>query len=320
MFTSTKQPSGEAPNAVNRATRRRDRAFFDPSAPSEVVDIGVDRMDLPIRYYRTDCFLGMFSADYDAVAARLPSERVTPVRLSATRAAIGVVAYNYLETGVGPYGEIGVALLCTLDKVGPPVIPMLLETRYRRFGAFVLHLPVTTRVACAAGRTVWGYPKFVADMDFVLQPESQRVALSEGDAEILELSVKRSGRLMVDRNPIVTFTVKDGDLLRTEVASRTAYHVGLGRSVGHLELGDHPVARELRALDMSATALATKSYVSHAAILPAGRVLGRADRAYDGFVGSDATTGRHTVAYDSRVARVLTERSSAAVDALVDAP
>ncbi|MFN8036780.1 MAG: acetoacetate decarboxylase family protein [Acidimicrobiia bacterium] len=299
--------------ARRSATASGSSGRFFETGPVDHADIGVGRIELPIRYYRTDCFLGVFSADVDAVAARLPSDRLAPVRLTAGRAAVGIVAYNYLETGVGPYGEIGVAAMCTFGGHAPPVLPALLETRYPGFGAFVLHLPVTTRVACAAGRTVWGYPKFVSDMAFDLQPELQRVELREGGADLLSLEVQRGGRVVRDHKPLVTFTVKDGDLIRTEVASRAVYQVGVGRSRGHLELGDHPLAGELRGLDLSGDAVATKSYLAHAAILPAGRVLTRADRPYDGFAGSDLEHGRHTIRYDSGVERVVTERAPALV-------
>lgn len=287
--------------------------FFPDDAVAEAVDVGSGPVDLPIRYYRTDCFLGVFSADLDAVAARLPSERLRPVRLRSNRAAVGIIAYNYIETGVGPYGEIGVAPLCTSGGFAPPLLSALLETRNPHFGGFVLHLPVTSRIARDAGRVVWGYPKFVADMDFDLRPETRRVELGEGGDQILGLTIRHRGPIVRDRNPLVTFSEEGGDILRTEVASRAAYHVGLGSSAGHLELGAHPIADELRAMDISRDTIATKSFVSHAAILPRGRVLVRADRPYDGHAGTDDEFGRHTIRYDDRTLRVVTERSSTTV-------
>lgn len=283
--------------------------FFDAAGPIDHADTAAGRVELPIRYYRSDCFLGVFSADADAVAARLPSDELAPVRLSGHRTALGVVAYNYIETGVGAYGEIGVAAMCTFGGPTVPVLPALLETRWPRFGAFVLHLPVTTRLARAAGREVWGYPKFVADMAFDLQPERQRVELREGGTDLLRLEVGRRGRIVRDNRPLVTYTAKDGDLIRTQVASRAVYQMCVGRPNGHLELGDHPLADELRALDLSPTARATRTFLSHAAILPRGRVVARADRPYEGFAGSDLECGRHTVRYDRAVERVITEHA-----------
>ncbi|MEZ5170898.1 MAG: acetoacetate decarboxylase family protein [Acidimicrobiia bacterium] len=295
----------------SRTTDDNDGGFFgDATAKPERVDVGSAEIDLPILYHRTDCSFGVFSADAEATRALLPSDRLHPVLLRGGRAAVAVVSYNYIETGVGPYGEIGIAALCTLDTGAPPVVPLLRESGHPGFGAFVLHLPVTTRIARDAGRELWGYPKFVADMAFDFRPETHSVDLSEAGEDILSFSVQRRGRLLQDRKPLVTFSESDGALVRTEIALRSAYHVGLGGSFGRLELGDHPVAKELKDLDLSSEPVATKSYVSHAAILPRGEVIGATDRAYDGFQGASVESGRHTVRYADGIERVVTEASA----------
>lgn len=296
-----------------RSTRTKAGPFFEPG-PTETIDVGHDLVDVPIRYYRTDCFLGIFAADHDAVAAQLPSERLFPVRLKGGRAAIGVVAYDYLETGVGPYGEIGIAALCTFDRPARPMVPLLRETADPRFGAFVLHLPVTSRIARDAGRTIWGYPKFVADMSFDLRPGNRSVEMSEQGHELLRLEVRNRGKFLRDDKPVVTFSEQDGQIVRTTVASRAEYRTKVGHGNGRLELGDHDVARQLRDLDISTDAMATKYYLSHAAILPRGETLCPADRAYQGFAGADAPFGRHVIGYDEGVETVVSEPAGARAD------
>lgn len=283
-----------------------DDGFFAPST-GETVDIDGHRVEVPIRYHRTDAYLAVFSADTDAVRAMLPSRRLHPVRLGRGRAAVGVMSYNYLETGVGAYGEIGIAAMCTLDRPRTPLTPLLRESRDPSFGAFVWHLPVTTRIARDAGRAIWGYPKFVADMAFEERPEVRQVTMREGGRDILRVRVRRRGRPITETNPLVTFTEHDGEMIRTVIATRAVHQLGLGRNQGHLELGDHPVADELRSLDISTDTVATKSYLAHAAILPRGASVGASDRRHIGFIGSDALSGRHTIRYDGATERVVTE-------------
>ncbi|HET8930234.1 MAG TPA: acetoacetate decarboxylase family protein, partial [Acidimicrobiales bacterium] len=287
-------------------TRTKAGPFFEP-APTESIDVGHDLVDVPIRYYRTDCFLGIFAADHDAVAELLPSDRLFPVRLKGGRAAIGVVAYNYSETGVGPYGEIGIAALCTFDRAAKPMVPLLRETADPRFGAFVLHLPVTSRIARDAGRTIWGYPKFVADMTFDLRPERRSVEMCEQGRELLGLEVRNHGKFLRDNKPVVTFSEQRGQMVRTVVATRAEYRTKVGHGNGRLELGDHEVAQQLRELDISTDAMATKYYLSHAAVLPKGETLCPADEAYEGFAGSDAPFGRHVIRYDEGVETIVSE-------------
>lgn len=287
----------------------RSSGQFFASSPTETAHVADGPVTLPIRYHRTDCWLALFSADVGAVASMLPSSRLHPVRLSKGRAAVGIMSYNYIQTGVGPYGEIGIAAMCTLDREAPPMLPLLREAGDPSFGAFVCHLPVTTRIARDAGRTVWGYPKFVADMAFELSPESRSVTLAEGGHEILRVSVRRQGRLTRDDKPLVTFTEHDGEIIRTVIESRSVYELGLGRRAGHLELGDHVLADELRSLDISTGTTATKSYLAHAAILPRGRPVGTSDRRYTGFAGSERACGRHSVRYDGATEEVVTAAS-----------
>jgi len=125
-----------------------DEDFFDWKGPTEKgVDIGSAVVDLPIMYYRDDSFMGMFPAAYEPVRTLLPSRDLYPVTLPDGRATVGIFAFNYLETGIGPYGEIGVAIPCTHGHQAPALVPLLLESRYPGWGGFVLHLPVTSLVA-----------------------------------------------------------------------------------------------------------------------------------------------------------------------------
>jgi len=286
--------------------RRSHGEFLDWTGPADPsVDVGVAEIALPIRYWRTDCFMGLFAADLGAVRDLLPSHRLHPVRVTGQRAVVAIGVFNYLETGVGPYGEIAVSPLCTLDRPAPPVLP--LATGYLRgMSAFVAHLPVTSRIAREAGRRIWGYPKFVADMDFDLRPESQRVEMSEGGREILSLEVGRRGHVALETAPLTTYTEHDGRLVRTSIAMRGHVATALGPGSGELLLGDHPVAREVAALGIGSRPLVTRTYLSHSAILPVGTDLGPSDRPYTGYQGSGAELGRHTVRYDEGLVRTVT--------------
>ncbi len=283
------------------------RDFFDWTGPSQQsVDVGFGDIALPIRYWRTDCFMALFSADLEAARALLPSQRLHPVRISPNRAIVAIAAFNYLETSVGPYGEIALSPLVSLDRPAPPALPLAAGV-FNGLSAFVAHLPVTSRIARQAGRTVWGYPKFVADMDFDLRPESQQVRLSEGGRDILTLNVRRSGNVLLEKAPLTTYTVKDERLIRTEVAMRGHVATSLGPRSGSLALGDHPVAKEIAALGVGAKPLLTRTYLSHSAILPIGADIGPADRTYQGFQGNDADFARHTLRYDEGVVQTISE-------------
>jgi hypothetical protein len=280
---------------------RADEGFFDWTGPSEEgVDVGSARVDVPIMYYRDDSFMGIFDAAYRPVRALLPSRNLHPVILPNGRAMVAVFAFNYLETSIGPYGEIAIALPCTFGQQAPPLLPLALEARFPGWGAFVLHLPVTSLTARDGGRVIYGYAKFVADMDFQKRPAYQRVRMEEEGRHILTLTVQQRGLPLKDNRPLITYSVRDGELLKTTVPSRSVYQVGLTPGSGTLELGDHPITAQLRDLDVSTTAFLTKNYLTRCSILPAGEALEPADRPHIGHVGQDREYGRLTVSYDDK--------------------
>jgi hypothetical protein len=273
--------------------------FFEWTGPVEKgMDVGSAKVDVPVMYYRDDSFVGVFSAALEPVQALLPSQDLFPITLQNGRAIVAVSAFNYIETGIGPYGEIGIVIPCTHGRQAPPLLPLLLEERFPGFGWFVQHLPVTSIVARDGGRVGFGYTKFVSNMDFQKRPAYQRVRLSEGDAHILTLTVQQRGLPLRDNRPLITYSVRDGDLLKTTIPSRAVYQLGLTPGSGVLELGDHAIADELRGLDISTTAIITRNYLTRSAILPAGEPVGRADRPHVGHIGEDREFGRLTVSYD----------------------
>ncbi|MFC2023673.1 acetoacetate decarboxylase family protein [Chloroflexota bacterium] len=276
-----------------------DKDFFNWTGPAaKGVDVGSVLVDLPVMYYRDDSFLAIFGASFDPARALLPSDDLYPVTLPDGRAMVAVLAFNYHRTSIGPYGEVAIAILCTHGRQAPPLLPLALEGRFPGWGAFILHLPVTSLLARDGGRVIYGFAKFVADMDFEQRPAYQRVRLSEGESHILTLTVQQSGLPIKDNRPLITYSVLDGELLRTTVPSRAVYQVGLTPGSGTLELGDHHIADQLRELDISTTAFVTKNYLSRSGILPAGEVIGPAERPHTGHLGTDREFGRLTVNYD----------------------
>lgn len=276
-----------------------EEGFFDWTGPTQKgIDVGSAIVDLPTMYYRDDSFLGVFSAALEPVRGLLPSHELFPVTLPDGRGVVTVAAFNYLDTSVGPYGEIGIAIPCTLGKEAPPVLPLLLEERYPGFGLFVQHLPVTSLATRDGGRVVYGFNKFVSNMDFQKRPAYQRVRMSEGDAHILTLTVQQTGLTLRDNRSLITYSVNDGDLIKTTIPVRSVYQMAFTPGCGVLELGDHPISDELRSLDISTTAIFTRNFLTRSAILPAGEVVGPADRPHLGYEGEEQEFGRLTVSYD----------------------
>jgi len=272
-------------------------SFFASARPGTEVTVGTRTAELPILYFRDDAFGLFFTAEAAKVRAALPSDRLYPVQLPGGRALVVILAFNYIETTIGPYGELAVALPAVYGR-RPPIgaVPALLEAGYPGFGMVVLHLPVTGTLARDGGRELWGYTKFVADMEFTLTPEYQECRMGEEGVHILTLRVARGGFVRRDSKPLVTYSVLEGRLIRTTIPHRAVYRTTLGGKGSYLELGDHEMADSIRSLGLSKKPVMTRYYVERGAILPAGEVIEEGVRPLEGLYGTDRE-GELTVRY-----------------------
>jgi hypothetical protein len=279
----------------------RHEDFYSWEGPRPDVTVHGRAGRLPVFYHDNDVFMSVHPASYGAVAEALPSKVIRPVRWRDGRALVALTAFRYHAVTftdadartdtVTPYGEVSIAAVVTTGAA-PRVLPLLRP----RLAAFVLHLPVTTAEARDAGVVLYGFPKFLADMDFTEGTNVRRVDLSEGGASILTLSVRSYGPVLPDRRPLVAYSALHGDLLETVIRVRGHMQATVGSSAGDLRLGEHEVAQQLRALDISPAPVAAFSYLDHRSLLPAARVIGRA-RDYVGYRGADRDLGRFTVSY-----------------------
>jgi len=270
------------------------KEFFAGTRPGDRVRKGNTEFDLPILYTRDDSFALFFTVDLRAARELMPSPNLHPVRMPWGKALLGVAAFNYVDTTIGPYGEVAVVIPVVHGRRPLPVLPALMEAGYRGFGNLVLHLPVTGTGPRDAGRGVWGYTKFVADMRFHIGPERLACRMDEGDEHILTLSVPRRGTIRRDTKPLVTYSVLDGRLIRTVIPQRAVFMLGLRPRGAALELGGHPVARSIAGLAPAARPLMSRVYLYRPAILPAGDVVEEGVGPLDGYRGRDRT-GRHEV-------------------------
>jgi hypothetical protein len=266
------------------------KTFFGNLKPVNTVTHGKATFDLPILYHRDDAFALYFRADYEKVKAVMPSDKLHPVILPGNKAVVAIGAFNYIDTSIGPYGEVAVALPAVFGKkisAFNGILPALMESRYPGFGLVVMHLPVTRVEARDAGRGEWGYTKFIADMHFSISPEYLECRMLEGDGHILDMRVKRKGFYLRDKKPLTTFSVKNGDLIKTVIPQTAAKRVALMTGGSGVELGDHPVAESIRNLGISSRPFMSVYYPERAAILPSGTVIEKGVRPLDGHRGED---------------------------------
>lgn len=312
MLDTTRQREPRALTGAGRTARlacHHDADFFDPPTRFDGPYSGLHHQFFhPVYYHGSTAFVGIFPAAIDAIRGSLPSDALHPVQLPDGRGAVVVAALmvpRVLSRRVdgkthelSPYGAVSVSALCTRGGPAPRGLPLLQPPAPERWrpGQFVLHMPETALEPVHAGRLVYNFPKFVADIDVVETPTYHQARVEEAGRHLLTLRVQSRGPALRDRKTQTYFTSRDARLMRTEQRVLGFRQIIVGASAGSLELGDHPVAQELRDLRIEAHPMVAFNYLTMDLVLPAPEALGPA-QPYDGYGGTRRDYGRWTITY-----------------------
>lgn len=241
-----------------------DEAFFAGVKIEQVeLTTGV-RIGLPVRYYDWSAIMAHFPAPAAKVRKLLPSDKLQPALLMPGTAVVTMVAFEYRHIAdVAPYNEFSISVPVLYEPtVNVPGLPLLFPHWFRRFGHYVHHLPVTTQEAYDFGVELWGYPKFVAEINFEELRNLRRCRLRAEGKDIVTLEVKKLA-IRARSMTYHTYTAKDGQLLRTLVQLQGRYGIARFRGGASYTLGDHPITEELQTLGMGKTAV-ERMYVPQA--------------------------------------------------------
>lgn len=225
--------------------------------PRNAVPTSQGSVDLPILYYDNSVMMGLFRVDYDKAQALLAGQGLQAVRVVGGMALVGIAFYQYRDTSIADYNEVGVAIAVVPTGTAVPALPllsMLNSPDKAPVGFFVVDLPVTTAAACAAGRELWGYPKFQTPIGFSLQGSRFEGTVTDPDsgAELLRLSGTAGVGMPAPLLDLVMYSRHQDRLLRTLANTRGGARACLPGSM-RLQVSDsgHPMARRLHALGLN---------------------------------------------------------------------
>jgi hypothetical protein len=192
---------------------------------------------LPIRYFDVQCLVATFLAPPDRASELLVSPGLAPVLQEDGRAVVDLYCIEYRRTDIGPYNEVGLTVRATAPGDPAPA-------------SYVVHLPVTTAVACLAGREIWGYNKFVAAIDVRSEGKTFSTVLrDEGHEIICALEGRRDASVPAPPTDIITFTLHQGRLTKTVIEVPTQSFASSGDNfLFKVGTSKHPMADNLRAL------------------------------------------------------------------------
>jgi len=220
------------------------------------------------------------------VPARAAQRLVAPTGLEVTgpvpgKALMALAVCRYDDTDLDSYHEVAVSFVVRPHDApaDPSPVRRLREFTSGAIGAYIHRLPVDQEFTCAAGRDIWGYPKWITSID-IDEPEpgdtrrgtGTTVRLVDDGTHVLSLTIPSGGPVRLPPQAPPSYSFRDGLLRRT--AWETTGTGVTGRPGGAtLVLGDHPMADELRTLGLPKRALFTSSTAHMTATFGAAEVV-----------------------------------------------
>jgi hypothetical protein len=211
---------------------------------------------MPVKIRKANQHMAMFSVDADAAQRMIDYSGLQVCRYLPGRALVILMLMQYVDGDLGPYYEYGTNVM-----VNPPGSTASGVRALQSAGAFIHHLPVDQSFTLEAGRTIWGYPKVMADF-----------TIRQGRQFGFDVSI--DGQLAVGMEFQPGLPVPSAFTSRTQMHNTYSHLDGVTRETpgemtltgvryrlggARVWLGDHPYAKELAALGLPKRALVSSS-------------------------------------------------------------
>jgi hypothetical protein len=211
-------------------------------------------LTMPVKIRTATQHTAMFSVDADAAQRLIDYSGLRAHRYPRGRAVVALILAHFIDGDLGEYYELSTSVM--VDQPGAqPSGARALQS------AFIHHMLVNQAFTLEAGRTIWGFPKVMADIsvrdgdefEFVVKAEGQLVAGVE-----FHRGLPVPSALTYRQQTLRSYSHRDGQTLETPFEMSTTgarYRPGGVR----LWLGDHPYAKELSSLGLPKRALISVS-------------------------------------------------------------
>jgi hypothetical protein len=225
---------------------------------------------MPVRVRTAYQHTAMFVVDADAAQRMIDYSGLQVCRFGRAnrRAMVVLMLMRYEDTDLGQYYEYGTNVM-----VNPPGTSASGMSALQSAGAFVHHLPVDQSFTLEAGRTIWGYPKVMADFT-VRSPGRSAPARRIRNGRQFGFDVSIDGARVVSMEFRPGLPTPAALTSRRQVHSTYSHLDGVTRETAgemvlsgvryrpggvQIRLGEHPYAAELSALGLPKRALVSSS-------------------------------------------------------------
>ncbi len=184
-----------------------------------------------------------FKAPTSRLEELLPTPKLQPVE-SKGLTDIQIYAFEYKKWGrkeqpLPPYNEW--TLVIPVNYMG--------EDKTELDGVYVVWMPVTHEIPMQGGIEGWGFNKFMSDIRFSETKDARTCDVTVEDVQLISFTVKKA-ELSDYQHDMYVYNEMRGMLTRTWVQFKGDFGFSSGDGSGSIELGDHPISKQIASIDI----------------------------------------------------------------------
>jgi hypothetical protein len=211
-------------------------------------------LTMPVKIRKATQHTAMFAVDADAAQAMIDYSGLQVARILPGRAVVALILAHFIDGDLGEYHELSTGVMVNQPGSKPSRVAALQS-------AFIHHMLVDQGFTLEAGRSIWGFPKVMAD--FTVRDGSQFGFDANIDGQLVASMEFSRGlpipsALSYRQQTLRSYSHRDGRTLETPFEMSM---VGARYRPGgvQLRLGDHPYAKELASLGLPKRAMVSAS-------------------------------------------------------------
>ncbi len=206
---------------------------------------------LPVKVRKAANSFASFLVNAKAAQAWIAPSGLEVIEILPGKAIMQLVGVDYQENDLGDYNEAGISFYVREPgtKKGLPFFGALRSLMKGEATSYIHRLPVDQPFTMHAGRYIWGYPKWMSDIDIEHNDEYFSTRWSDQGKLVFSFRAKAGGKAEMKNQQQPSFGFRNGTLYKTVgVANGSGVKFALGGEAP--TLGDHPIADELRKLGL----------------------------------------------------------------------
>jgi hypothetical protein len=165
--------------------------FFD--VPRTLVTTSHTITQVPIFFYASACRIINYFIDREIVQEMLDGTGLMPISFFRNKAFFSLAFFNYHQGSMEDYQEVILATMAYPERLKSPSFPfsrLLLTQKARNMANYSIDMPVSTMASLAAGREIWGFPKFITRIPYRLSGDQFEFSVLDPDTDEFIVNVK----------------------------------------------------------------------------------------------------------------------------------